>query len=156
MAKSEPEVEEAMDDDVDESVDERLSKKYEELTRQIFPQKIELPVSTLGIMAREQIDLSPAFQRRDVWPQDKQSRFVESVIMNVPVPPVFMGEDTYGKYVVLDGRQRLNAILKFMNNEFELKGLKVWKELNGDRFSVLKEKNSMRVSLAAFFRPYCC
>lgn len=142
MANAESEVEdaEAEDDPRDSADDKQLAEKYEKLQRQIFPQKIELPISTLDVMEKNQIELAPGFQRRNVWRTDKQSKFIESLIMNVPVPPVFMGEDSYGKYVVLDGRQRLTAILKFLKNEFALKNLKVWKELNGDRFTDLKDK----------------
>jgi uncharacterized protein with ParB-like and HNH nuclease domain len=86
--------------------DDELERKYAKQMRQIHPQKIELPISTLRTMIEEQIKLSPDFQRRDRWDTKKQSRFVESIIMNVPVPPVFLGEDRYGSYVVLDGRQR--------------------------------------------------
>jgi len=81
-------------------------------------------------MIKEQIYLNPDFQRRDRWDVEKQSRFIESIIMNVPIPPVFLGEDEYGKYVVLDGRQRLTAIKGFLSNIFKLTGLKVWEDLN--------------------------
>jgi Protein of unknown function DUF262 len=114
-----------------------LEEKYAEQMRQIFPQKIELPISTLSNMVADQIELNPNFQRRDVWDRRKQSKFIESLIMNVPIPPVFMGEDKYSKYVVLDGRQRLTAIVKYLKNEYELVGLDVWSELNGKRFSDL-------------------
>jgi hypothetical protein len=82
-------------------------------------------------MLKEQIKLNPEFQRRDRWDDKRQSRLIESLIMNVPVPPVFLGEDEYGHYVVLDGRQRLTAISIFLNNDLRLKGLEVWDELNG-------------------------
>ena len=55
--------------------------------RQIVSQKIDLPISTLPEMIKEQIDLNPDFQRRDRWDVDKQSRFIESIIMNVPISP---------------------------------------------------------------------
>src|ERR1044071_2510955 len=90
-----------------------LEEKYREQMRQIISQKIELPISTLPEMIQKQINLSPEFQRRDRWSDEKQSRFIESIIMNVPIPPVFLGEDDYGNYVVLDGRQRLTAIDEF-------------------------------------------
>lgn len=147
------EIEEADDDPTDELEDiELLEKKYDKLTRQIFPQKIELPISALLGMVQAQIDLAPSFQRREVWDDKKQSRFIESLIMNVPVPPVFMGEDKYGKYVVLDGRQRLTALTRFLRNEFKLVGLKVWTELNGDQFSDL-ERKKLDVSLTRRFLP---
>lgn len=138
---------ELLDDDADESAaesafdaDEALEKKYAKQMRQIHPQKIELPISTLKTMVEEQIKLSPDFQRRDRWDTKKQSRFVESIIMNVPVPPVFLGEDKYGSYVVLDGRQRLTAIYEFLRGSYALEKLEVWKELNGMRFPEFEDK----------------
>lgn len=117
-----------------------LEEKYREQMRQIMPQKIELPVSTLPQMIEKQINLNPDFQRRGRWDQERRSRFIESLIMNVPIPPVFLGEDEYGSYVVLDGRQRLTAVYEFLKNTFELKGLKVWDELNKNRFDDMEKK----------------
>ena len=117
-----------------------LEQKYKEQMRQIFPQKIELPISTLPEMIKDQIDLSPDFQRRDIWNPSKQSRFIESIIMNVPIPPIFLGEDDYGKYVVLDGRQRLTAVREFLANSYQLEGLRVWEELNDLNFHALQKK----------------
>jgi hypothetical protein len=101
-------------------------------------------------MIDQQIDLSPEFQRRDIWKTPKQSRFVESIIMNVPIPPVFLGEDEYGKYVVLDGRQRLTAISAFMENAYRLEDLQVWDELNGLNFRDLKAKALDKAILRRF------
>jgi hypothetical protein len=117
-----------------------LEQKYSKEMRQIVSQKIDLPISTLPEMIKEQIDLNPDFQRRDRWDVEKQSRFIESIIMNVPIPPVFLGEDEYGKYVVLDGRQRLTAIKDFLSNIFKLAGLKVWEDLNGQNYAELQKK----------------
>ena len=117
-----------------------LEQKYSKEMRQIVSQKIDLPISTLPEMIKEQIDLNPDFQRRDRWDVEKQSRFIESIIMNVPIPPVFLGEDQYGKYVVLDGRQRLTAIKDFLSNIFKLAGLKVWEDLNGQNYAELQKK----------------
>lgn len=117
-----------------------LEQKYSKEMRQIVSQKIDLPISTLPEMIKEQIDLNPDFQRRDRWDVEKQSRFIESIIMNVPIPPVFLGEDQYGKYVVLDGRQRLTAIKDFLSNLYKLSGLKVWADLNDQNFNDLQKK----------------
>lgn len=117
-----------------------LEDKYRDQMRQIFPQKIELPISALAGMIKEQITLSPDFQRRDIWDDKKRSRFIESIIMNVPIPPVFLGEDEYGKYVVLDGRQRLTAVSEFIKNAYKLQGLTVWKEFNELSFLEMQKK----------------
>ncbi len=127
-----------------------LDVKYREQMRQIIPQKIELPISTLPGMIEKQIKLNPEFQRRDRWSVDQQSRFIESIIMNVPIPPVFLGEDDYGNYVVLDGRQRLTAVYDFMKNRYALRGLTVWAELNGLQYLDLEKKRLDRTITRRF------
>lgn len=122
------------------SLSDPLEEKYVKQMRQIYPQKIELPISTLRMMIKEQIKLNPDFQRRDRWDNKKRSRFVESIIMNVPIPPVFLGEDKYGQYVVLDGRQRLTAIHEFLKNSYPLEGLEVWSELNEKTYNELEQR----------------
>jgi hypothetical protein len=117
-----------------------FEKKYKTQMRQIVTQKIDLPISTLPAMLQDQIKINPEFQRRDRWDEDRQSRLIESLIMNVPIPPVFLGEDEYGHYVVLDGRQRLTAIQSFLNNTLILQNLKVWDDLNGQRFNDLVKR----------------
>lgn len=114
-----------------------FEKKYKDQMRQIVTQRLDLPVSTLPTMLKEQIKINPDFQRRDRWDDLRQSRLIESLIMNVPIPPVFLGEDEYGFYVVLDGRQRLTAIRDFLNNTLILRGLEVWGDLNGLSFEDL-------------------
>ena len=111
-----------------------LEAKYRNEMRQIVTQKLDLPISTLPSLLKEQIQLNPEFQRRDRWDEKRQSRLIESLVMNVPIPPVFLGEDDYGHYVVLDGRQRLTAIDKFLKNDLKLVGLQVWNELNGKSY----------------------
>jgi hypothetical protein len=118
-----------------------LEERYQAQMRQIITQKIELPVSTLLGMIREQINLNPEFQRRGRWDTSRQSRFIESLIMNVPIPPVFLGEDEYGKYVVLDGRQRLTAISEFLKNTYRLRKLKIWKDFNDLSFNDLVKRD---------------
>lgn len=117
-----------------------LEEKYREQMRQIFPVKIDLPMLTLRTQIDEQINLRPDFQRRDRWSNESRSRYIESIVMNVPVPPVFLGEEEYGKYVVLDGRQRLTAVYMFLSNQLRLEGLKVWNELNGLTYDEIKKK----------------
>jgi hypothetical protein len=129
-----------------------LETKYRDQMRQIVTQKLDLPISTLSEMIDEQINLSPEFQRRDIWNLEKRSRFIESIIMNVPIPPVFLGEDEYGSYVVLDGRQRLTAIYEFLKNHYSLKGLEVWNDLNTLSYHDL-EKKKLDKALTRRFVP---
>jgi len=84
--------------------------------------------------------LNPDFQRRHRWDRDKQSRLIESFIMNVPIPPVFLYEVEYSKYEVMDGLQRMTAIYDFYKDKFPLAGLEEWRELNGLRYSQLPDQ----------------
>lgn len=84
--------------------------------------------------------LNPDFQRRHRWDAEKQSRLIESFIMNVPIPPIFLYEDKLSHYEVMDGLQRLTAIQEFYNNKLELSGLQEWPELNGRTYERLPEQ----------------
>lgn len=101
---------------------------------------------------RELIDISPAYQRRLRWPNKKKSLLIESFLLNIPVPPIFLFERDYNEYEVIDGRQRLDAISSFLNNDYALTGLEYWKELNRKRFLDLPQvlqKGLLRRSLPA-------
>ncbi|MFF0821608.1 DUF262 domain-containing protein [Micromonospora haikouensis] len=83
------------------------------------------------------LDLSPRFQRRNRWERDRQSRLIESFLLNVPVPPVYLAEERRGRFAVIDGKQRLTAISRFLNNEFRLAPLTFLPELEGRTFEEL-------------------
>ena len=86
---------------------------------------------------RPVVDTGPAYQRRLRWDRKKRSLLIESLLLNIPVPPVYLYERDYNAYEVIDGRQRLEAINAFLANDFSLTGLEYWKELNGKRFNDL-------------------
>ncbi len=96
----------------------------------------------------KKLDINPSFQRRVVWDQVRMSLFIESLILNVPIPSILLANDEKSnKFLVIDGKQRLSAILQFVAPEnegkgFKLKGLKVLKELNGYTYKKLAEDTS--------------
>jgi|GEM_PF-957519 len=80
------------------------------------------------------LELRPEFQRLQVWDNSKSSRLIESVLLEVPIPVIYLSEESDGKYSVIDGQQRLNAFIKFLENNLRLSGLTILAELNGKRF----------------------
>jgi hypothetical protein len=66
--------------------------------------------------------LDPDFQRDFIWPPEKQSRLIESLLMRIPLPVFYLAERNDGKVIVIDGLQRLTTISRFLNNEFALRG----------------------------------
>lgn len=91
----------------------------------LLPQVIDF------VRQRRWINLRPEYQRRLVWDRPKKSLFIESLLMNIPVPPVFLYETDLSRYEVMDGQQRLNAIVEFYDNQLRLGGLETWSVLNG-------------------------
>lgn len=86
------------------------------------------------------LDLSPEFQRRNRWGRVRQSQLIESFLLNVPVPPVYLAEELQGRYSVIDGKQRLTAIANFLDNQFPLTELKFRPALNGLLFRELEDE----------------
>jgi len=71
--------------------------------------------------AKKDLDTQPDFQRYEVWSTQKNSALVESALIGLPIPPVYLAEEDDGRYVVIDGQQRLMAIFRYMNNSYALK-----------------------------------
>lgn len=89
------------------------------------------------VEGKKWMNIRPAYQRRLRWDRKKKSRLIESFLMNVPVPAIFLYEFDLNRYEVMDGQQRLSTILEFYSNEFKLTGLSVWSSLNGKQYSKL-------------------
>lgn len=102
------------------------------------------------MVSKNSIDIKPHYQRRDRWSTEKQSALIESFFLNVPVPPVYLSEDDYGQYSVIDGKQRITAICEFLNGSLRLKSLKKFPELDGLHFNNLP----MQLQSALTVRPY--
>lgn len=106
----------------------------------------------LSQLTRKNIQLNPRFQRRDAWNIKRKSRFIESLILGLPIPQIVLAEKEKekGQYLVLDGKQRLLTILQFYNksesanNNFRLSGLELLSNLNGCRFEDIKDQPSYR------------
>lgn len=86
------------------------------------------------------IILAVPFQRNFIWKVDRASQLIESVIMNVPIPPLYFAEEESGKWLVIDGLQRLNSLQRYFQNEYSLKGLEIIKELEGLKYKDLPPK----------------
>lgn len=121
--------------------DEEINKKYLTGEVRIVTEQARYPLDTITTMIDSgKYELMPKFQRRHRWGIIKKSRLIESFIMNVPIPPVFLYENEFSHYEVMDGLQRITAIWEFYNNQFELTGLELWPELNGKKYADLPEK----------------
>ena len=78
--------------------------------------------------------LDPEWQRNYVWNRKQASKLIESFLLSIPVPVVYLSRTQDQQYEVIDGLQRLKTIFDFLSGEFALTGLDIMKYLNGKRF----------------------
>lgn len=114
-------------------------KRYTSDDRKISQERSDflLPQILDFVEQKQWMNLQPEYQRRQVWDRKKQSQFIESLLMNLPIPPVFLFEAEYSRYEVMDGQQRLSSITAFYANRLKLAGLEHWTELNGMHYADL-------------------
>ena len=120
---------------------DEINEKYAKGLERIVTEQARYPLTTIvGMIDSGNYELKPEFQRRYRWDVKKQSRLIESFIMNVPIPPIFLYEDRYSHYEVMDGLQRLTAIYEFYTDILILDGLDQWPELNQRSYTQLPEQ----------------
>ena len=120
--------------DHEESVD------YSDSERVIHTQGYDLSVSTLKDQWDDKILVLPDFQREYVWDNPKASRLVESLLLNIPIPPLFFSETEEAKHEVVDGYQRVYSLVRYLDNQFALSGLRISDEFKGLRFHQLPDR----------------
>ncbi|MDI9274095.1 DUF262 domain-containing protein [Stenotrophomonas sp. PFBMAA-4] len=98
-------------------VDEDLDREpYEAVKgRKVLIQTYDFAVRQLMDMVVEgDLILDPDYQRKYRWADEKASRFVESIVLNIPVPVLYFAEEPDGTFSVIDGQQRLTSLFRYM------------------------------------------
>jgi Protein of unknown function DUF262 len=123
----------------DRTSDAEINARYETREGKIVVEmnREKLPNFVEALKRPNYMNVRPFYQRRLRWDQILQSRFIESFIINIPVPPLFLYETSYNSYEVIDGQQRITAVRAFYENDLVLKGLEHWPELNGRKYRTL-------------------
>ncbi|NOT17197.1 MAG: DUF262 domain-containing protein [Sulfuriferula sp.] len=140
-----------VDDDFDLKFEDEVEVEEEILIPQqdnrIFTSSGDLEISSLhDKQKRGRLILQPDFQRQYVWDATKASKLIESAILGIPLPIIYLSEEKDGKEYVIDGQQRLTSFFAFIDGvfpdgkPFKLSGLNVCSDLNGKRFSELSEE----------------
>ena len=127
-----------------ESGDDKMGVEIPKEKRYLNTASYDFSVQTLvDYMTGDipKIILEVPFQRNFIWKEDRASQLIESVIMNVPIPPLYFAEEENGRWLVIDGLQRLNSLLRFHQNEYHLQGLEIIKELEKQKYKDLPPKS---------------
>jgi len=121
--------------------DDDINNKYIAGDVRIVSEQARYPLDQIVTMINsKKYILTPDFQRRRRWSVERMSKLIESFIMNVPVPPIFLYATSFATYEVMDGQQRMSTIYDFYKDKFLLRGLQEWKELNGKTYSNLPDQ----------------
>ncbi|WP_396637836.1 DUF262 domain-containing protein [Maribacter sp. R77961] len=121
----------------------------EQLFEKIFKQHLKIETYSQSIDSlysprlKNRIDYKPYYQRNYVWDNNKATYFIESILIGTEVPPLIFF-DNNKNIEIIDGRQRFETILRFMDNQFSLssKGLKILRQLGKKTFSELAKTDN--------------
>ena len=115
--------------------------------RRVYTEQGDPEIESLyGKYKRGKLVIQPDFQRHFVWDAKKSSRLIESALLDIPLPVIYLSEEKDGKEYVIDGQQRLTAFFSFIDGQFpdgrdfKLTGLKVFTELNRKSFKEIDEE----------------
>ncbi len=120
--------------EIDGEAGEKVAKPYD-------PNKIRVEQKVFSLrqiydmINSGDLDISPDFQRNEVWDNFRKSRLIESILLRIPLPVFYFSEDEKGVLSVVDGLQRLSAVKAFMDNELKLKDLEYLDNCEGKCYS---------------------
>lgn len=112
-----------------------VPKELRKIRTQAYDKSVE---DTVSMIQKGKIFLEPDFQRYSgVWDLKTASQLIESILLNVPIPPIYVAEEDDGTWNIIDGLQRLTSFKKFYEGAFKLRGLDSLKELNKQNYEML-------------------
>lgn len=92
-----------------------LEQRIDGLRKEIHSDRLSMSLGELeGLYERSELDIHPKFQRVLRWSDDQKSRLIESLLLRIPIPPLFVAQDASGKWDVVDGVQRLGTCFEFL------------------------------------------
>ena len=133
---------------------ENLIENVDSQIVNIRTKNLDISFNELYDMYRNQeLIISPDYQRLFRWEEEKRSRFIESLILEMPVPPIFVIEAEEGVYELIDGLQRISSYLHFRGEKLGdsnlepliLQGCDIVPDLNGLSFSLLPKVLQIKI-----------
>lgn len=114
-----------------------IPKEERKIITQAYDKSV---VDIIRMMEDNDIRLDPEYQRNYVWDNKKASLLIESLILNVPIPVIYVSQEEDGVWTVIDGLQRLYSLKRFFEGNFKLTGLEVLSDLNKCDINTLDAK----------------
>jgi len=106
-----------------------LQDEIEEKSGKIFRDSYQMSIGELINLYRDgEMDIHPEFQRVFRWSDYQKTKLIESIMLNIPIPSIFVNQNEDGVWDIIDGVQRLSTIFQFVG---------IFKDENGDQLSAL-------------------
>ncbi|MCB5195707.1 DUF262 domain-containing protein [Deefgea salmonis] len=128
-----------------ESTLDDKSSEYPDIVINLIKEQFSLFELKRRKEVSNKIQIDPDFQRGGVWDKKQKSELIESILMGIPLPIIYLFEDNSGTKQVVDGRQRLTTIFEYMNGSFLLSDLKMLKSENESYFNGLSPKYQSKI-----------
>ena len=112
----------------------------------------------MNLYKRGDLIISPNFQRLFRWDNTRKTRFIESILLGIPIPPIFVAEDDDGKWELVDGLQRISTILSFFGDLESIPDKNYWTLESGSLIPSLEDYNIKtlpRKYIRNIERTYC-
>lgn len=136
--------------DMQEAAEAQIRERQKETDFDIREYPVEIIVLKFTeLLENDKAELFiPDYQRELVWSEPQQARFIESILLNLPIPYLYVADvadgENEGRIEVVDGSQRIRTLVRFMEGELELDKLEVLNKLNGFRFHDLPLPRQLR------------
>ncbi|WP_159592414.1 DUF262 domain-containing protein [Streptococcus halichoeri] len=136
------------DDEKKIEIQQQIDEKQNELDYDTRDYPISYLVDLYN--SDEEIVFAPDYQREELlWNIHYKSRFIESLILDYPIPLIFLADTDGGRMEIIDGLQRISTLSQFFRDEFELQTLKKLTELNGCSYYDLPDGERNRLKTKA-------
>lgn len=121
-----------------------INQEIQKYRQEILSERMDMSFGEIMNMYRDkEIIISPEYQRAFRWDQQRQSDFIESILLGIPFPSIFVATNPDGKWELIDGLQRISTVLAFFNelkdedgNSYPKNGLKL---VEGSMIKSLKD-----------------
>ncbi len=98
-----------------EGINMSLSEEIRDNAKKVHTTEMKMSIGEIISMYKEkEIIIQPEFQRLFRWEKDQKSRFIESILIGIPIPTIFVQQMNDGRWEVIDGLQRISTILEFV------------------------------------------
>lgn len=118
--------------------------------KNIYTDSKDFTLSNLREMVSEgDIVTNPEYQRDYVYDNKRASKLIESILMGIPIPTIYLCQEEDETLSVIDGQQRITSFVYYLENKFALTGLTELSELNGQRYKELDKPVQKRLKAAS-------